>query len=178
MLKSWNISLKRVLSLFFLFYGQDDTSAHQAGHAIIAYSNPNVFKRLIDFNTIAFISSLVSILFIMSGWPSIYRFSLAVTLACVVLSISAITASYLASRMVIAPSMEGKFFNITTLIACFWMSLAGIVIILLCNVLEWFSIWKRKPRRLENLTTGPLLERINYWISGELGDIALKTRRR
>ncbi|XP_057776321.1 ankyrin repeat-containing protein At2g01680-like [Salvia miltiorrhiza] len=82
---------------------QDDTSPHSAGRAVMAYTHPTMYKHFVRANTTAFISSLVTILLIATGWPSRNFVFQNIAAFAVGLSMASIGVSYGASLMMTNP---------------------------------------------------------------------------
>lgn len=77
---------------------KDDSSTHRAGAAIMAYTHPEVYKQFVRANTIAFVSSLISIFLFTTGLSSITH--------TMWVSLASIAVSFGASVIAITPNTQ------------------------------------------------------------------------
>ncbi|KAH6798910.1 hypothetical protein C2S51_035394 [Perilla frutescens var. frutescens] len=85
---------------------QDNSSEHRAGEAIMASNHPKIYKNFVRANTVAFVSSLITIFLIATRLASEIPIFLSAVFYTMLMSLTSIAVSYGASITVITPTME------------------------------------------------------------------------
>ncbi|XP_073132002.1 uncharacterized protein [Henckelia pumila] len=120
--------------------GNPVPNPHHAGEAIMSNSNPEFFQNYIRVNTVAFVSSLSIILFLISGLPFKHRFLLWLLMVAMWLTVTSIAITYGLSILVITPKRyaESKNHVVETAITV-W---CGVMAILLVgNTVRFIDKW-------------------------------------
>ncbi|XP_057776238.1 ankyrin repeat-containing protein NPR4-like [Salvia miltiorrhiza] len=145
---------------------QDNTSSHEAGNAVIAYTHPYIYKHMLRANTVAFVSSLVTIFLITTGLPSMSFTFLMTALCAMWASMTAIAVSYGASILAITPNAdtESPAAGVVVRIVVSLSLSILVLIFLFARITRWYFMWMRRTRHQEDLTTDPLPLRLLYWI--------------
>ena len=94
---------------------QEDTPAHRAGEAVMAYKDPRSYRNFIRSNTVAFVTSLSVILLLIIGLPFKYKFFMWV-------SVTTVGVTDGISIMVAAPHAQKESLRIQLAIAA-WVGL-------------------------------------------------------
>ncbi|XP_027079931.1 uncharacterized protein [Coffea arabica] len=81
----------------------DYPNPHNAGEAVMAHSHPKYYKNFIRVNTVAFVSSLSTIMFLISGLPFRRKFFMWCLMVIMWLTISAIALTYGISIVIVTP---------------------------------------------------------------------------
>ncbi|XP_057775997.1 ankyrin repeat-containing protein At2g01680-like [Salvia miltiorrhiza] len=127
---------------------QDDTSSHKAGEAVMAYKDPNIYKNFMRSNTVAFVTSLSTILLLIVGLPLFkYRLFMWALVVIMWVSVTAVGITYGASIMVATPKIHEKSLSSVIQIGIIaWVSLMAILFIV--NTLRLLFQWKSPKSRL------------------------------
>ncbi|KAG6385226.1 hypothetical protein SASPL_154054 [Salvia splendens] len=124
---------------------QEDTSSHRAGEAVIATTHPKIYKHLIRANTIAFVSSLITIFLAAVPQRLGDGFLLIFSHYIVCVSLAAIAVSFGGSLMVIAPDTQAQSLTlIIIIVVVVTVSFLGITLLW-----EAFKYWNRGPNTFE-----------------------------
>ncbi|KAG6385068.1 hypothetical protein SASPL_153892 [Salvia splendens] len=122
---------------------QDDTPPHRAGEAVMAYNNPKIYKNFIRSNTVAFVTSLSTILLLISGLPFKYRFFMWALMAIMWVSVTAVGVTYGASIMVVTPGFDRK--SLSQVIKTGISVWSGVMVVLLAgNIIRLLLRWLRR----------------------------------
>lgn len=81
---------------------------HRAGEAIMAYYRPKYFRYFVRANTVAFVSSLSTILLLISGLPFKRRFFMWFLMVIMWLTITSVALTYGISIMMVTPKGHRK----------------------------------------------------------------------
>ncbi|KAI3454169.1 hypothetical protein Pfo_010832 [Paulownia fortunei] len=103
---------------------------HRAGEAVMAYNHPKVYKNFLRSNTVAFVSSLSTILLLIGGLPFRRRLFMWVLMVTMWLAVTSIAVSYAASILVVTPRTDREPLShvIGTGITV-WCSVMGILLV-------------------------------------------------
>ncbi|KAH6830887.1 hypothetical protein C2S53_005811 [Perilla frutescens var. hirtella] len=113
---------------------------HRAGEAIMAYSHPRIYKRFIHSNTVAFVTSLSTILLLISGLPMRNRFFMWVLMAAMWAAISSVAATFAVSITVITPSRDRENLSSASVTGITVWS-AATAVLLVGNTLRLLNWW-------------------------------------
>ncbi|KAL0407667.1 UNVERIFIED_CONTAM: hypothetical protein Sradi_1701100 [Sesamum radiatum] len=136
--------------------GSPVPNPHMAGEAVMAYNHPKVFKILLNSNTVAFVSSLSTILLLISGLPFRRRFFMWGLMAIMWLAVTSIAVSYAAAIVVVTPRKykESLGHVIWTGITVWWIVMG---VLLAVNTLRLINRWLQSkgvklwpPKRFRN----------------------------
>lgn len=157
---------------------QEDGTSHRAGDAVMATTHPNIFKHFVHANTIAFISSLITIFLITTRQPSGRIFFLLIAVYATWVSLAAIAVSYGASIMVITPNTERQsLVPVIITVAVVSLSIMGFILVSR-RIQQLYLSWKSKTGRGENLTNDSLIKRTFYLIFQQLHPVGYNTLER
>ncbi|KAG8375712.1 hypothetical protein BUALT_Bualt10G0129000 [Buddleja alternifolia] len=103
----------------------------RAGEAVMAYTHPEAYENFMRSNTIGFVSSVTTILFLMSGLPFRRRLFMWILIIIMWLTVTSLTVSYAISIVVVTPksiekSMPGTVLKIGLGV---WSAVMGIVLV-------------------------------------------------
>ncbi|CAI9093759.1 OLC1v1029320C1 [Oldenlandia corymbosa var. corymbosa] len=123
---------------------QDDSNPDgPAGTAVMALKHPKYYKNFVRTNTVAFVSSLSTILFLISGLPFRYKFFMWALMVVMWLTITAIASTYGISILMVTPVHQKKdlsqVIKTSVTVWCGVMSL-----LLLGNTIRLINRWIRK----------------------------------
>ncbi|KAL0297188.1 UNVERIFIED_CONTAM: hypothetical protein Sradi_6770900 [Sesamum radiatum] len=120
--------------------GNPVPNPHRAGEAIMAYSHPKIFKIFLRSNTVAFVSSLSTILLLISGLPFRRRLFMWALMAIMWLAVTSIAVSYAAAIVVVTPREDKESLGhvIWTGITVWWIVMG---VLLLVNTLRLMNKW-------------------------------------
>ncbi|KAL0447363.1 UNVERIFIED_CONTAM: hypothetical protein Slati_1864200 [Sesamum latifolium] len=136
--------------------GNPVPNPHMAGEAVMAYNHPKVFKILLKSNTVAFVSSLSTILLLISGLPFRRRLFMWALMAIMWLAVTSIAVSYAAAIVVVTPRKykESLGHVIWTGITVWWIVMGALLAV---NTLRLISRWLQSkgvklwpPKRFRN----------------------------
>ncbi|KAI3468083.1 hypothetical protein Pfo_024746 [Paulownia fortunei] len=130
---------------------------HRAGEAIMAHYHPKAYKSFIRSNTIAFVSSLSTILLLISGLPFRRRLFMWILMVIMWLTVTSIAVTYAISIVVVTPRKDRKSLSHVIEIAlAVWCGVMGIL--LLGNTIRLIDRWLKnkgiivwRPRRFRHL---------------------------
>lgn len=118
----------------------DGPNPHKAGEAVMAYSHPKYYRNFIRVNTVALVSSLSTIMFLISGLPFRRKFFMWCLMVIMWLTISAIALTYGISIVIVTPKDErkqlGHVIETAVIVWCGVMAL-----LLLGNTIRLISRW-------------------------------------
>lgn len=121
---------------------QDHSSTHRAGEAVIASTNPELYKNFVRANMVAFVSSLITIFLLTTGLPSGHPFLMAAVMYTMWVSLASIGVSYGASVMVITPNLETlSLASVVKIVLVVSLSFYGIIILFLW-IMRLYPWWK------------------------------------
>lgn len=122
---------------------------HKAGEAIMAYNHPKYYKNFVRVNTVAFVSSLSTILFLISGLPFKHRFFMWSLLVIMWLTVTSVALTYGISILSITP--EDYQHTLSQVIAIAVVVWCGVMSLLLIgNTIRLIRKWI-KGRQINNL---------------------------
>ncbi|PIN07440.1 26S proteasome regulatory complex, subunit PSMD10 [Handroanthus impetiginosus] len=108
---------------------QDDSDAHRAGEAVMAYNHPKAYKSFIRSNTIAFVSSLSTILLLISGLPFSRRLFMWILMVIMWLTVTSIAVTYAISIVAVTPKKDRKSLShVIEIGLTVWCSVMGILL--------------------------------------------------
>lgn len=127
--------------------------SHRAGEAVMAYSHKRSYRYFIRANTIAFVSSLSTILLLISGLPFRWRLFMWFLMVEMWLTITAIALTYGISVVIVTPKDDrrqtlSRVIEVAVIVWCCVMSL-----LLLGNTIRLINRWFR-ARRTRRLSPG------------------------
>ncbi|XP_022862544.1 ankyrin repeat-containing protein ITN1-like isoform X1 [Olea europaea var. sylvestris] len=138
---------------------QDDATdnSHKAGEAIMAHVHPKAYERFIRANTIAFVSSLSTILLLISGLPFRRRLFMWSLMVIMWLTVTSTAVTYAVSIDVFTPKKDKKSLGHVIQIGLIvWCSVMGILLVgNTVRLLDWWlqkrgiTVWR--PRRFRHL---------------------------
>lgn len=125
---------------------------HRAGEAVMAYSHKRAYRYFLRANTIAFVSSLSTILLLISGLPFRRRLFMWFLMVEMWLTITTIALTYGISIVIVTPKDDrqplSRVIEIAVIVWCSVMSL-----LLLGNTIRLINRWLR-ARRTGKLSPG------------------------
>ncbi|KAL3844271.1 hypothetical protein ACJIZ3_001674 [Penstemon smallii] len=133
---------------------------HRAGEAVMAHKHPRAFKSFIRSNTIAFVSSLSTILFLISGLPFRNRLVMWALMVVMWLTVTSTAVTYAICIVVITPRKDRTSVGhvMDTSIAV-WCGVMGILLV--GNTLRLIDRWLRnrgitvwRPKRFRSSIEG------------------------
>ncbi|PIN19030.1 26S proteasome regulatory complex, subunit PSMD10 [Handroanthus impetiginosus] len=136
---------------------QDDSDAHRAGEAVMAYNHPKAYKSFIRSNTIAFVSSLSTMLLLISGLPFRRRLFMWILMVIMWLTVTSIALTYAISIVAVTPKKDRKSLShVIEIGLTVWCGVMGIL--LGGNTLRLIDRWLKnrgvtvwRPKRFRNL---------------------------
>lgn len=113
---------------------------HKAGEAVMAYNHPKAYKSFIRSNTVAFVSSLSTILQLISGLPFRHKLFMWILMVVMWLAVTSIAVTYAASILVVTPRKDRESLShvIGTGITV-WCGVMGILLV--GNTLRLMDRW-------------------------------------
>ncbi|XP_057776311.1 ankyrin repeat-containing protein At5g02620-like [Salvia miltiorrhiza] len=130
---------------------QDDTSSHTAGKAVMASTHPKLYKHFVRANTTAFVSSLISIIFVATGAPLREFIFLVVVYYAMWVSVASIGVSYGASLIMTNPAPTKPLAHVVDIVLSLFAAILGSVIAYI-GIQQLYLSWKRKKQQQEDLT--------------------------
>ncbi|XP_057776310.1 ankyrin repeat-containing protein At5g02620-like [Salvia miltiorrhiza] len=130
---------------------QDTTSSHTAGKAVMASTHPKLYKHFVRANTTAFVSSLITIIFVTTGAPLREVLFLGIVYYAMWVSVASIGVSYGASLIMTNPSETKPIGHIVAIVVCLFVAILGSVLAYF-GIQELYMSWKRKKQQQEDLT--------------------------
>ncbi|KAL3326569.1 hypothetical protein AABB24_037308 [Solanum stoloniferum] len=122
---------------------------HKAGQSVMAYIHPNSYRFFLRANTIAFVSSLSTILLLISGLPFRRRLFMWGLMVIMWLTVSSIAITYGVSIYIITPGKDsealGQIIEIGILVWCGLMAL-----LLLGNTIRLLRVWQKKKSEIRS----------------------------
>lgn len=137
--------------------GNPIANPYRAGEAIMAHYHAKAYKSFMRSNTIAFVSSLSTILLLISGLPFRRRLFMWILMVIMWLTITSIAVTYAISVVVVTPKKDRKSLSHVIEIAlAVWCGVMGILLV--GNTLRLIDRWLKnkgvivwRPRRFRNL---------------------------
>ncbi|KAL1551709.1 ankyrin repeat-containing protein-like protein [Salvia divinorum] len=109
---------------------QDDTTAHKAGEAVMAYKDPRIYRNFMRSNTVAFVTSLSIILLLIIGLPFKYRFFMWALVLIMWVSVTAVGVTYGASIMVATPvAHKDSLSSVIQIAIVVWVGLMSFLLV-------------------------------------------------
>ncbi|KAL0330667.1 UNVERIFIED_CONTAM: hypothetical protein Sangu_1612200 [Sesamum angustifolium] len=136
--------------------GNPVTNPHWAGEAIMARNHPKYYKSFMRANTVAFVSSLSTILLLISGLPFRRKLFLWILMIIMWLTITSIAVTYAISALVVTPKKNKKSLSHDIEISVtVWCCVMGILLV--GNTVRLIDRWLKnkgiivwRPRRFRN----------------------------
>ncbi|KAH6782961.1 hypothetical protein C2S52_007920 [Perilla frutescens var. hirtella] len=130
---------------------------HKAGEAVMAHHHPKAFKSFMRSNTVAFVSSLSTILLLISGLPFRRPLFLWTLMMIMWLTITSIAVTYGIAIVVVTPSKDKKSLShVIEISIAVWCGVMGILLV--GNTIRLIDKWLKnrgvvvwRPRRFRNL---------------------------
>ncbi|CAL5397922.1 unnamed protein product [Camellia sinensis] len=121
-------------------FWQDNTPAHRAGEAIMAYNYPNTYPYFIRANTTGFVLSVSTILLLITGWPFKKKFFMWLLVMIMWVTITSIAFTYAFSIVVVTPKKEREPLTHTIIVgAIVWCCvMASLMIVHTIRVINWW----------------------------------------
>ncbi|KAF3628101.1 putative nuclear transcription factor Y subunit A-8-like isoform X1 [Capsicum annuum] len=135
--------------------------SHKAGEAVMAYNHARSYRYFLRANTIAFVSSLSTILLLISGLPFRRRLFMWGLMVIMWLTVTSVALTYGISIYILTPKKDseplGQIIEIGITVWCGLMAL-----LLLGNTIRLLRVWQKKkheirssaPRKLVNSIYG------------------------
>ncbi|CAN4116250.1 unnamed protein product [Withania somnifera] len=124
-------------------------SSHKAGEAVMAYNHARSYRYFLRANTIAFVSSLSTILLLISGLPFKRRLFMWGLMVIMWLTVTSIALTYGISIYILTPKKDreplGQIIEIGITVWCGLMAL-----LLLGNTIRLLSIWQQKKHKIRS----------------------------
>ncbi|XP_057799751.1 ankyrin repeat-containing protein NPR4-like [Salvia miltiorrhiza] len=135
----------------------NDPSPHKAGEAVMAHNHPRAFKNFMRANTVAFVSSLSTILLLISGLPFRRPLFMWVLMMIMWLTVTSIAATYAISIVVVTPRKDrGALSHVIEISLAVWCGVMGILLV--GNTVRLVDRWLKnrgvvvwRPRRFRNM---------------------------
>ncbi|KAG8375716.1 hypothetical protein BUALT_Bualt10G0129400 [Buddleja alternifolia] len=103
---------------------------HRVGEAVMASNHPKAYKNFIRSNTIAFVSSVTTILLLISGLPFRRRLFMWILMIIMWLTVTSLSAAYAISIVVVTPKNEAKsLIHLLKIGLGVWFAVMGIFIV-------------------------------------------------
>ncbi|XP_057775547.1 ankyrin repeat-containing protein At5g02620-like [Salvia miltiorrhiza] len=144
---------------------EHETLSHRAGEAVLASTNPTMYRHLVRANTTAFVSSLITIFLITTGLASTNFFFMSAAVYATWVSLSAIVISYGTSVAVITP--KNKAMNLIVTLLAVDLNTFGLILAYVV-IRKLYLTWKTKKRQQQDLTADAFVRRVFYWIFHQL----------
>ncbi|KAL7232078.1 hypothetical protein ACSBR2_010151 [Camellia fascicularis] len=123
--------------------GQPEQSQHRAGEAVIAYHYEDSYKYYLRANTIGFVASLSTILFLISGLPFKRKTFMWILMVIMWLSITSMAFTYGYSIVAVTPKKDRASLRRTMFVAIpVWCGVMGLL--LLGHTLRLTEKWLKK----------------------------------
>ncbi|OIT00258.1 PREDICTED: ankyrin repeat-containing protein ITN1-like [Nicotiana attenuata] len=123
--------------------------SHRAGEAVMAYNHPKSYRYFLRANTIAFVSSLSTILLLISGLPFKRRLFMWGLMVIMWLTVTTTALTYGISIYIVTPKKDseplGQVIEIGVIVWCGLMAL-----LLLGNTLRLLRIWQKKRHKIRS----------------------------
>ncbi|XP_016484902.2 uncharacterized protein LOC107805383 [Nicotiana tabacum] len=123
--------------------------SHRAGEAVMAYNHPKSYRYFLRANTIAFVSSLSTILLLISGLPFKRRLFMWGLMVIMWLTVTTTALTYGISIYIVTPKKDseplGQVIEIGVIVWCGLMAL-----LLLGNTLRLLRIWHKKRHKIRS----------------------------
>lgn len=122
---------------------------HKAGEAVMAYNHARSYRYFLRANTIAFVSSLSTILLLISGLPFRLRLFMWGLMVIMWLTVTSIALTYGISIYILTPKKDseplGQIIEIGITVWCGLMTL-----LLLGNTIRLLRIWQQKKHKIRS----------------------------
>ncbi|KAK4412661.1 hypothetical protein Salat_2913200 [Sesamum alatum] len=110
--------------------GNPVSNPHWAGEAVMARNHPKYYKSFMRSNTVAFVSSLSTILLLISGLPFRRKLFLWILMVIMWLTVTSIAVTYAISALVVTPNKNKKSLSHDIEIAVIvWCCVMGILLV-------------------------------------------------
>ncbi|KAH6782963.1 hypothetical protein C2S52_007922 [Perilla frutescens var. hirtella] len=130
---------------------------HRAGEAVMALNHPRAFKNFMRTNTVAFVTSLSTILLLISGLPFRRPLFMWILMVIMWLTITSIAVTYGIAIVVVTPSKDKKSLShVIEISIAVWGGVMGVLLV--GNTIRLIDKWLKKrgvvvwrPRRFRNV---------------------------
>ncbi|KAH6804715.1 hypothetical protein C2S51_032962 [Perilla frutescens var. frutescens] len=135
-------------------YGHVHNKTLKAGEAVMAHQHPNFFNNFMRCNAVAFVLSLTTILFLISGLPFRRPLFMWVLMVIMWLTITSIAVAFAIAYASVTPDMD-SLIDVYTLSIFVWFGVLGILLV--GNTIRLFDKWLKnigvnvwRPTRFTN----------------------------
>ncbi|KAK6119699.1 hypothetical protein DH2020_046567 [Rehmannia glutinosa] len=133
------------------------TNPHRAGESVMAHNHPKSYKSVMRSNTIAFVSSLSTILLLISGLPFRRRLFMWILMVIMWLTVTSIAVTYAVSIVVVTPKKDRESLSdVIEIGIAVWSGVMGILLV--GNTVRLIDRWLKnkgiivwRPRRYRDL---------------------------
>ncbi|KAG8375723.1 hypothetical protein BUALT_Bualt10G0130100 [Buddleja alternifolia] len=109
---------------------KQEDNAYKAGEAIMSSTHPEAYKNFICANTIAFVSSVTTILLLLSGLPFRRELYMSILMIIMWLTVTSLSASYAISIFVVTPETIEKLMpGVLKIGLGVWFAVMGILLV-------------------------------------------------
>lgn len=133
---------------------------HKAGEAVMAYNHARSYRYFLRANTIAFVSSLSTILLLISGLPFRLRLFMWGLMVIMWLTITSIALTYGISIYILTPTKDseplGQIIEIGIMVWCGLMTL-----LLVGNTIRLLRIWQKKKHEIRSAAVQKVVNSIH-----------------
>ncbi|KAK6162016.1 hypothetical protein DH2020_001857 [Rehmannia glutinosa] len=106
------------------------TNPHRAGESVMAHNHPKSYKSVMRSNTIAFVSSLSTILLLISGLPFRRRLFMWILMVIMWLTVTSIAVTYAVSIVVVTPKKNRESLSdVIEIGIAVWSGVMGILLV-------------------------------------------------
>ncbi|XP_059274839.1 ankyrin repeat-containing protein BDA1-like [Lycium ferocissimum] len=135
--------------------------SHKAGEAVMAYNHARSYRYFLRANTIAFVSSLSTILLLISGLPFRRRLFMWGLMVIMWLTVTSVALTYGISIYILTPKKDseplGQVIEIGITVWCGLMAL-----LLLGNTIRLLRIWQKKKHKIRSSAARKFANSINF----------------
>ena len=126
----------------------NSTDPHRAGEAVMAYNYPNSYPLFLHANTIGFVASLSTILFLVTGLPFKKKLFMWIMVLIMWLTVTSMAFTYAFSITVITPKKDrGPLSNAISIGVIVW---CGVMAVLLAaHTIRLLDRWLKENRHID-----------------------------
>lgn len=129
---------------------------HKAGEAVMAYKSERAFKNFMRFNTVAFVTSLSTILLLISGLPFRRPLFMWILMVIMWVTVTMTAATYAISITVVTPKKDRRSLSkVIEISLAVWCGVMGVLLV--GNTIRLFDKWLKnrgiviwRPRRFRH----------------------------
>ncbi|KAG6409536.1 hypothetical protein SASPL_127576 [Salvia splendens] len=130
---------------------------HKAGEAVMAYKSARAFKSFMRTNTVAFVTSLSTILLLISGLPFKRPLFMWILMVIMWVTVTMTAATYAISITVVTPRKDrGSLSKVIGISLAVWCGVMGVLLV--GNTIRLFDKWLKnrgvviwRPKRFRNI---------------------------